>query len=660
MTGDYTAFLAGKTPVDHPSGLADVSRLPVALKPFQRALVEWALRRGRAAIFAGTGLGKTLMQLSWAQAVVEYEQAPVLILTPLAVAEQTVGEAEKFGIKGVAYAADQGAVKSDIVVTNYERFEKFNISRFAGIVLDESGIIKSHDGKTRAILTEACSDLRWRLCCTATPAPNDYTELGQHAEFLSVMRASEMLSMFFVHDGSIRAQGNAAEWRLKRHAETDFWRWLASWGAVVRSPDDLGFDEPGYDLPPLTIEQITVAASGKPAAGMLFPTAASTLSERIAVRRDTASDRVAAAVQIIGSSCASNVLSMPCSQTTPKSANAPAPANGTPPTQRERRPLNGRPLRAADQMLAGPISEPITPQTKKNSAPKIKSNETVTTPLGALDTPLTVNIEKNLSAERGRSPAVRLRSNAAGATNSNSASISPSMIGCLRLKTEAAPSVAAPTPTTGGADSRSITATQRESSGACSAPTATTASGTTETTPAASALRQIISIEPDPSAWVVWCNLNSEQDAIAALLGDRCFSIYGSLPAEQKVDRIFRWLRGERPVLLSKTSICGHGLNLQRCHKTIFVGLTDSFEQVFQAIRRCWRFGQMRPVKVYMIASELEGAVVGNLKRKEADYEKMLDAMSGHMRDLVRAEVLGNTARAPAAHTLSMELPAWL
>ena len=205
-----------------------------------------------------------------------------MILTPLAVAEQTCAEAAKFGISGVAYAADRGSVRSDIVVSNYERFEKFDINKFAGIVLDESGIIKSHDGKTRQLLTEACADLRWRLCCTATPAPNDYVELGQHAEFLGVMRAAEMLSMFFVHDGSIRAKGGTTqEWRLKRHAERDFWRWVASWAVVIQNPADLGFDELGYNLPPLIHHEIKVPAAYAPVAGLLFPTEASTLAERI-------------------------------------------------------------------------------------------------------------------------------------------------------------------------------------------------------------------------------------------------------------------------------------------------------------------------------------------------------------------------------------------
>ncbi len=465
----YEAFLVGKAPRDVPSGLRDVPALTDALKPFQRALTEWALRRGRAALFEGTGLGKTLQQLAWARTVADHEQARILILTPLAVAEQTVAEAVKFSIAGVAYAPDPDHATTDIVVTNYERFEKFDISHYAGIVLDESGIIKSQDGKTRALLTEACRDVPWRLCCTATPAPNDYTELGQHAEFLGVMTAKEMLSMFFVHDGSIRADDHSQGidgWRLKRHAERDFWRWLASWCVMVRHPKDLGFDDPGYDLPPLNLHQITVDAEYRPMAGQLFPAAASTLAERIGVRKDTAAERVAAAAEIIG-------------------------------------------------------REPNDP-------------------------------------------------------------------------------------------------------------------------------------------WLVWCNLNGEADAIERLL-PTAQQVAGRHPVELKVSRLLGFKRGQPPILISKPSLAGHGMNWQHCSRMVFVGLTDSFEQVYQAVRRCWRFGQSRPVDVYFVASELEGAVVANLRRKEAAFDAMLDAMAEHMRDLMREQVIGGrNATTNYNPQTPMQVPEWL
>lgn len=473
MRDDYAEFLASKAPTDPPSGLTivpDLFAIVPTLKLFQNAITVWALRRGRAAIFAGTGLGKTLMQLLWAYVVATITGRPVLILCPLAVAEQTVAEALKWGIPAVGYAADQSQVGDLlVVVSNYERFEKFTIAYFIGIVLDESGIIKSHDGKTRKMLTDACRGVPWKLCCTATPAPNDYTELGQHAEFLGVMDSKEMLAMFFVHDGSIRAgdatQGNDG-WRMKRHAADDFWRWLASWSVMVRHPRDLGFDEPGYDLPPLHLQQITVAAENKPMMGYLFPVQANTLSERIGVRRDTIKDRVAKAVDII-------------------------------------------------------MREPDEP-------------------------------------------------------------------------------------------------------------------------------------------WMIWTNLDAEADMIEKLL-PRALQVSGKQKPEIKIQRLMGFVRGDPLQMISKAKIAARGMNYQHCARMLMVGLTDSFEAIYQGIRRCWRFGQLRKVDVYFIASELEGNVVANLKDKERKFELMLDAMSEHMRDLQRENVLGGrNATFIQQPKMKMDIPEWL
>lgn len=469
MVSEYQTFLDSKSILAKPRGMSDVPQLCRALKPFQSAIVAWALKRGRAALFEGTGLGKTLQQLAWARTVADHEMEPVLVLTPLAVAEQTVAEAAKFGISGVHYAKDRGAIAGDIVVTNYERFDKFDIDNFMGIVLDESGIIKSHGGKIRQYLTDECADVPWRLCCTATPAPNDYAELGQHAEFLGIMSAKEMLAMYFVHDGSIRANDNsqgADGWRLKRHAANDFWRWLASWSVIIRHPRDLGFDERGYDLPPLEFHETVVRADLNPTAGMLFPFAANTLQERIGVRRDTADARVKAAAEIVGR-------------------------------------------------------------------------------------------------------------------------------------------------------------------------------------------------EPD-EPWLIWCNLNSEADAIESLLPN-ALQVAGRHAPELKVSRLMGFKDGRPPILISKPSLAGHGMNWQHCARMIFVGLTDSFEQIYQAVRRSWRFGQSRPVHVYFVASELEGAVVANLKRKERAFDQMLDAMSVHMRDLMREQIIGRGRTASNYNPrIEMECPRWL
>jgi hypothetical protein len=474
MMDAYQDFLARKSAEAPSAGIALAGEIHPALKEFQRDLVRWALRGGRRALFAGTGLGKTLMELAWAQAVAREAGGPVLLLAPLAVAEQTVKEAEKFGIAGVRYAADRHAMRGEIVVTNYDRFDKFRIEDFPGVILDESSILKSHDGATRAELTEACQIVPWRLPCSATPAPNDFTEIGQHAEFLGVMRAKEMLAMFFVHDGSIRAGGpasagasDAAGWRLKRHAEQDFWRWVASWAAMVRHPRDLGYEEAGYDLPPLIKRQITVAADAAAVPeGCLFALEARTLQERLKARRDSLGARVTATADLV-------------------------------------------------------------------------------------------------NANRDR-------------------------------------------------------------------------------------------------PWLVWCNLNDEADALERAIPG-ALQVKGAQDRAMKRERLLGFCDGRPVVLITKPSIAGFGMNWQHCADMAFVGLNDSFEQLYQAIRRCWRFGQGKPVTAWMIAAETEGAVVKNLEAKEAAYERMAEAMAEHCRAFVREQVRGNAGRSVAAPANQpMQIPGWL
>ena len=295
---NYDDFLTRKRIVVRPSGLVEIPKLSPHLKLFQKAVVSWALRQGKCALFEATGLGKTLQQLEWARIVCDYEQGPVLLLSPLAVAEQTVQEAIKFGIPGVSYAGSMADISSAIVVTNYERFDKFDIGRFCGIVLDESSIIKSTDGVTRTTLTDACAGLRWKLCASATPAPNDYVELGSHAEFLDVMTHKEMLATFFIKDDASRMEGES-QFRLKRHAIKPFWQWLASWSVMIRKPEDLGYDAPEYDLPPVQYFRKLVESDAEPARGAFFAAEARTLRDRIRARRSTLERRVEAARKIV-------------------------------------------------------------------------------------------------------------------------------------------------------------------------------------------------------------------------------------------------------------------------------------------------------------------------------------------------------------------------
>lgn len=457
----YSDFLARKRISDPATGIDNPGDLPDVLFPHQRDITRWALRRGRAAIFAGTGLGKTLMELVWADHVAAHTGKPVLIFAPLAVTNQHVREGAAFGINA-KLASGQDDIGPGIHVTNYAKLDRFDKTKFGGVVLDESSIIKAHDGKTRQRLIDECQLIPFRLAATATPAPNDFMELGNHAEFLGVMSYAEMLAMFFVHDG-----GETQKWRLKGHAESDFWRWMASWSVMLQKPSDLGYANDGYDLPPLKTRQHTVAVDYAPDidAGTLFPVEARTMSERLGARRSSIDERVQAAAEIVAT-------------------------------------------------------------------------------------------------------------------------------------------------------------------------------------------------KPD-APWVLWCNLNAESEALTSAIPG-AVEVRGSDKDVDKERKLLAFATGEIRVLVTKPSIAGFGCNWQHCADTVFVGLNDSFEQVFQAVRRFWRFGQKRPVTVHVIASELEGAVVANLRRKEADAEHMAAQMVAHMADL-SAENLKGTARDAAGYVPApVPLPAFM
>jgi len=428
----YTSFIETKM---HELPAISLSSPPVEIDqatfPFQRAITEWAIHKGRAAIWADTGLGKTRMQLEWTRNMGER----TLILAPLAVAGQTVREGAKLGID-VIYARKQDDAGL-ITVTNYQMLSAFDPTAFGAVVLDESSILKSFDGKTRTRLIETFADTPYRLCCTATPAPNDLNEFGNHAEFLGVSTRRDMLATYFVHkdDG----------WHIKGHAVEPFYRWLASWAMMVKMPSDIGFDDDGYTLPPLRVHQQWVGADMTKVAqksGRLFMVGMERgISGRSAARRATLDDKVAKAAAL---------------------ANA------------------------------------------------------------------------------------------------------------------------------------------------------------------------------DSAQWVFWCGLNDEATKLANLIPD-AQNIRGSDSVEAKAHALQSFADGDLRVLVTKTSIGGYGLNLQNCHNMAFVGLNDSYEQWYQAIRRCWRYGQKEPVNVHVILSEAESAVLENVMRKEQQVERtsreMVSAIAGYERE---------------------------
>jgi len=278
-----------------PCGIADVPGLNPKLFPFQRDITAWALRRGRAAIWADCGLGKSWMALDWARVVHEHTGGDVLILTPLAVAQQFVSEGEKMGVR-VKLCRTGSDVEPGINVTNYERLHHFAPDDFAGVVADESSILKDYTSSTRNALIAAFQSTPFRLACTATPAPNDHMELGNHAEFLGVMTRTEMLAMFFTHDG-----GETQSWRLKGHARGSFWKWVASWAVNIKTPSDLGYDDAGFLLPPLNVHERVIACGDEMAKhqGSLFVVEARTLGEQRMARRGSLTARVEEAARIV-------------------------------------------------------------------------------------------------------------------------------------------------------------------------------------------------------------------------------------------------------------------------------------------------------------------------------------------------------------------------
>lgn len=458
--GDYQEFLARKRVTAPSVGIEPLLDINPALFDFQRDVVRWALRRGRAAIWADCGLGKSPMALEWSRHVVEHTGGRVLILTPLAVAEQFVREGDKFGVP-VTHARDDDGVSDGVTVTNYERMHRFDLSQFAGIVLDESSILKDYTSSTRNAVIDGFRETPFRLACTATPAPNDFVELGNHAEFLGVMSRTEMLSMFFVHDG-----GTTQDWRLKGHARRDYWRWLSSWAVAIKHPSQLGYDGTGYDLPELRTHEVVVKCSVQPPQGLLFADEARTLSEQRGARRDSLADRVRMAAEIVAR-------------------------------------------------------------------------------------------------------------------------------------------------------------------------------------------------EPDEQ-WLIWCDLNDESTALAASIPGS-FEVKGADTEEHKSSTIGGFAAGNVRIMVSKPSIAGWGVNLQRCARVVFVGLSHSFEAYYQAIRRTWRFGQTRPVECYVVTSEREGAVVRNLRRKQDDAESLASGLAEHMRDITRAELVGTTRTVDEYNpTVRMTVPSWV
>lgn len=645
MTTDaYQLFLEKKKINDPMTGISQEVSLRSVLKPHQRDIVKWALRRGRAAIFAGTGLGKTLMELSWAEKVSTHTGKPVILFAPLAVAEQHISEADKFGIRAklVSFHPDEG-----IGVTNYQKMDHFDLSKFGGAVLDESSILKSTDGKYRTRLINECASIPFRLAATATPAPNDFMELGNHAEFLSVMSYTDMLATFFTHDG-----GDTQKWRLKGHAETEFWKWMASWSVMLRNPSDLGYPNDGYDLPPLNYVQHTVSVDYAPSmdTGLLFPMEARTLQERISARRDSVDERVALAHKVVIGRFGDKLASWHGNQNTQNAA-----------AKRQKKTPS-----AAKSGTSSPL--PISksePNTCENTGSKTlisgngrQTSVSGTTPTDEIDTPAILNSPRSTGTTRILETEISAETSACGL---NMASGHSNMTKSSQAKEEDAQSAPLVQAVGEEKDFTLTTATIPVASEEYCAQIAIKGSENSMTNATGLLAQSNTSTSPILDPWVIWCHLNSEQDALEKAFGDLAISIHGSLSDDEKIMRHNAWLRGDAPILIVKPSMFAHGLNWQHCSNCVFVGLNDSFEQVYQAVRRFWRFGQTKPVNVHFIASEMEGATVANIRRKEADADRMAASMVMHMADLSSAEIRGSVRDKPDYNpTIPMNMPKWL
>lgn len=295
---DYKQFIAGKLNQGSDHGFA-TTFMPDILFPFQQEMVEWSVRKGRCALFEDCGLGKTAQQLAWAENVHRHTNKPVLVLTPLAVSQQTISEAEKFGIE--AKRSNDGSAHG-VTVTNYEKLHHFNSSEFAGVVCDESSILKNFAGERKKAITHFMRKVPYRLLATATAAPNDYIELGTSSEALGYLGHMDMLNRFFKNDqnnsANGRMYGEVIKWRFKGHAEMPFWRWVCSWARAIRKPSDIGHEDDGFILPPLTERQHTVETH-TPADGMLFALPAVGLKEQREERRRTIGERCAKVASLV-------------------------------------------------------------------------------------------------------------------------------------------------------------------------------------------------------------------------------------------------------------------------------------------------------------------------------------------------------------------------
>jgi DNA modification methylase len=599
---------------------------------WQKDIVAWAVQKGRCAIFLDTGLGKTFIQLEWARLT----GVKTLIIAPLSVARQTVREAKKIDLE-IQYVRSQEESQGDnkIWITNYEMADKFDYSKFGAVVLDESSILKSIGGATRKTLTELCARIPYRLCCTATPAPNDYIELGNHTEFLGICKMNEMLSMFFInankehtleYEGVIyRRKGTnkaGTEWRLKHHAEQPFFKWLASWAITMVKPSDLGYDDDGFILPPLNITPIFIHTDYKPQ-DQLFFTELHGIGDRAQVRKKTVLTKLSDCVKIIttdmilkaGDSCHNQTLkngentygNIISSIGMGNSPNKNLNENLLPfPSENEE----------ANKIENGICAiKPKSLRIQKNIT-KITNNELL---------PTENNTERTI-----------LNSSSLKKSNASTVLIYENTGGCLSPSTVNAPSAELTIPKSSGGLGLTMTTKTGESED-YSAPIAISELATLEI--AKNYCKKLLSTCGKLDKVVIWCGLDKEQSLLADVFGNLCVSVHGALSPDEKENRELAWREGDIPVMITKSKIFGFGMNWQCCHNMVFYGLNDSWETYYQCIRREWRYGQTKPVNVYIIMHEAETEIYQNVLRKDAMAKRLRGLLIEHIKDYTKEEL---------------------
>lgn len=651
MTATYIDFLKSKAIEDVPTGIADGFKLPSKLFDFQNAITAWAIKRGRALIAADCGLGKTPMQLSWAREIHRITGKNILLLAPLAVAQQTVREGKKFGIE-VNYCRNEADAKPGLTITNYECLEKhFCASHFGGVVLDESSILKSYNGKFRSYVISAFANIPFKLACTATPAPNDYMELGNHAEFLGVMSRTEMLCTFFYHDSS-----NTSEWKLKSHAENDFWRWVSSWAMMIRKPSDIGFSDKGFALPPLKIHK-HILDDDKPRDGFLFAMPAATLSEQREIKRNTIEERCKFVYKIV------KEITIKCTKT-----------NGSQNTKKHGGSKKQQMLHIRhDAKSNGPLqtkrikdqatAKDTIKRTKINSE-HMQSSIVQKGGVGLIPDIILIQHSEKKSRTRSKNTIEDIQKRNLKQELEHMDSIQVITGRCLKSKKENAPFALLASQMAvqkdRKKDSQLTIVTKRKRSGESCAANVTSDLESSKIVQSDCDQQLDTLIERDDSV-LIWCELNDEQDQLEKVLKGKCISIRGADSSISKEDGHLEWTSGKKQAFITKSSIFGHGLNWQHCHTMIFVSVSHSYEKFYQAVRRCWRFGQKHPVDVHQILMSSEMLILDNQQRKAEEADAMSVAMVKHMKESMQFNIRGVTRdRMDYKPENKLTLPKWI